>query len=89
MDLSTWRTRTGVEVDFVLYGPDGFWAIEAKNNSRVRPEDLRGLRTFHGDYPEARPVLLYRGDRRVQRGAVLCLPVEEFLADLRPGGDLV
>lgn len=27
-DLSFWRTRTGIEVDFVVYGLLGFWALE-------------------------------------------------------------
>ena len=83
-ELFTWRTRSGVEVDFVVYGADGFWAIEVKNTSQVRPEDLRGLRSFVEDYPEARPILLYRGERRLRLGDVLCLPVDEFLRGLRP-----
>lgn len=85
MSLSTWRTRSGVEVDFILYGPEGFWAVEVKNSARVRPADLRGLRSFVEDYPEARPILLYRGERRLMKGEVLCLPVERLLTELRPG----
>jgi predicted AAA+ superfamily ATPase len=83
--LYTWRTRSGVEVDFVLYGPEGLWAIEVKNTRDVRPADLRGLRAFRNDYPEATGLLLYRGDRRLMKGDILCLPVESFLAELRPG----
>jgi hypothetical protein len=30
------------------------------------------------------PVLLYRGTERLRIGEVWCLPVEEFLRDLRP-----
>jgi predicted AAA+ superfamily ATPase len=86
--LHTWRTRSGVEVDFVLYGPDGFWAIEVKNTARVRPEDLRSLRAFQDDYPEAKPLLLHRGERRIVTGGVPCVPVESFLASLNPGRDL-
>lgn len=88
-ELRTWRTRSNVEVDFVVYGPEGFWAVEVKNTRRVRPADLRGLRAFLEDYPGARAVLLYRGDQRLQKGQVLCLPVAEFLAGLRPGRELV
>lgn len=88
IELFTWRTRSRVEVDFVLYGPDGFWAVEVKHSGRVRPADLRGLRSFLDDYPRARALLLYRGSRRLLKGEVLCLPVESFLAELRPGEDL-
>ncbi len=85
VELSTWRTRGGSEVDFVLYGPETFAAVEVKNSRAVRPGDLRGLRAFGEDYPEAALVLLYRGDRRLRKGGVRCIPVEEFLGELRPG----
>ncbi|PIZ12940.1 MAG: ATPase, partial [Elusimicrobia bacterium CG_4_10_14_0_8_um_filter_37_32] len=41
-----WRTAAGSEVDFVVYGDEVFWAIEVKNTSRIRPEDLRSLNSF-------------------------------------------
>jgi predicted AAA+ superfamily ATPase len=80
-----WRTPAGTEVDFVVYGQDTFIALEVKNTARVRPEDLRGLRTFCADYPEAAGVLLYRGDHRQKEGNILCVPVEEFLKNLDTG----
>jgi hypothetical protein len=88
LDLFTWRTRAGVEVDFVVYGSDGFWAIEVQNSRDVRPRDLRGLRAFLEEYPQSRALLLYRGTDRLQKGEVLCLPVEEFLSQLHPARDL-
>lgn len=36
-----WRTSNGTEVDFVLYGPRGFFAIEVK---RGRPAPSKGKR---------------------------------------------
>ena len=82
--LFTWRTRAGLEADFVLYGPDEFSAIEVKNASRIRPEDLRGLRAFGDEYPEARRLLLYRGEDRRVTADILCLPVTDFLRNLHP-----
>jgi len=82
--LTYWRTRSGVEVDFVVYGTAGLWAIEVKHGGRVRPEDLRGLEAFGSDYPEAELVLLYRGERRERRGRIWILPVEGFLRGMRP-----
>lgn len=87
-NLFFWRTRSGVEVDFVVYGTAGFWAIEVKNTARVRPEDLRALEAFGTDYPQAELVLLYRGDRRERRGRVWILPVDDFLEDLDPTNNL-
>lgn len=83
-DLYFWRTKAGLEVDFILYGETGFWAIEVKNGQVVSPEDVRGLTHFVEDYPEAKPLLLYRGSSPIQYRNILCLPVEQFLQQLRP-----
>lgn len=83
-DLFFWRTRSGVEVDFVVYGEDGFWTIEVKNTSKIRPEDLRSLHAFGEDFPESRRLLLYRGTERLSLNGVMCLPCEEFLIRLQP-----
>jgi predicted AAA+ superfamily ATPase len=88
LSLGYWRTKSGREVDFVLYGKGGFWAIEVKNGRKVAQSDLRGLQGFHEDYPEAQRLFLYRGRERLRRDGVLCLPVDEFLAGLRPGEPL-
>ncbi len=87
-ELFFWRTRSGVEVDFIVYGKAGFWAIEVKNTARVHAADLRGLEAFVSDYPQAEALLLYRGTRRERRGGIWILPVEEFLRDLRPAASI-
>jgi predicted AAA+ superfamily ATPase len=87
-ELFYWRTRSGVEVDFTIYGAAGFWAIEVKNAARVRQEDLRGLEAFGTDYPQAELVLLYRGNRRERSGRIWILPVETFLRNLNPAKGL-
>lgn len=87
--LSYWRTRSGVEVDFIVYGPNGFWAVEVKHGASVRREDVRPLRAFVDDYPACEPVLLYRGDERLLIDGVRCVPVDEFLAELRPGREIL
>jgi predicted AAA+ superfamily ATPase len=83
--LHYWRTRSGVEVDFVMYGPSGLVAIDVMHQGNVRPADTKSLRAFLEDYPEARAVLLYRGRERLRYGTVDCVPVGEWLAELRPG----
>lgn len=82
--LHYWQTRSKVEIDFVVYGENGFHALEVKNSVRVRPEDLRGLKKFGEDFPESRRWLLYRGKERLLIDDILCLPCEEFLLDLKP-----
>lgn len=83
--LGYWRTKAGVEVDFVLYGERDFAAIEVKNADVLHPADFSGLKAFRQDYPEARPVLLYRGDTQFLRDGILVVPVENFLRALVPG----
>ena len=88
LELYFWRSRGGVEVDFVLYGQAGLFAIEVKNTNRVRPEDLRALKAFRQDYPLSKTVLLYRGSERLLLDQVLCLPCEKFLKELEPNQPL-
>ncbi len=83
-ELYFWKTRAGVEVDFVVYGHRHVWGLEVKNTRTVRPADLRGLKSFHDEYPESRTVLLYRGTERILRDGILCLPCTDFLLNLRP-----
>ncbi|CAN5504038.1 ATP-binding protein [soil metagenome] len=78
-DVYYWRTKAGLEVDFVVYGPSIFHAYEVKNSGTVRPQDLTGLRAFLTDYPEASATLLYRGTERLVRHGILLQPIEEWL----------
>lgn len=87
-ELYFWRTRSGLEVDFVLYGENGIWAIEVKNSGRISSDDFKGLRAFKADYPEAQCLLLYRGKDRYKKDNILCLPCETFLHALQPDEDL-
>lgn len=82
--ISYWRTRNGLEVDFIIYGENTFYAIEVKNNTKVNSQDLRGLHEFCADYPEATPLFLYRGQDRLKIAGIDCIPVTEFLKKLTP-----
>ena len=82
--LYFWRTRSGLEVDFVIYGDSSFYALEVKNSRKVFPNDLTALNAFLEDYPEATGFFLYRGQEKLKIGKILCCPVEEFLRNLTP-----
>jgi predicted AAA+ superfamily ATPase len=85
--LFFWRTKAGLEVDFILYGASGVVAIEVKRTSRLRGSDLSGLKAFKADYPMAKTILLYGGKDRLRMGDVRCIPCESFFRNLRPGMD--
>ena len=83
-ELHYWQTRSRAEVDFVVYGESGLYAVEVKNSKRVQPADLAALKSFAEDYPQSSRYLLYRGNDRIKRDGVLCIPCEEFLLALKP-----
>jgi predicted AAA+ superfamily ATPase len=83
-EIFFWRTRTGIEVDFIIYGERDFWAIEVKNTNRIRPEDLKGLKIFKSDYPESKQILLYRGSDHLLINDITCIPIDFFLQNLYP-----
>ena len=78
-----WRTRSGLEVDFVLYGPNGLLAIEIKRSTQVQSRDTRSLREFRKDYPPAQCFVFYGGPSPLYMDGVTVLPIEHALRDLR------
>jgi predicted AAA+ superfamily ATPase len=82
--LYFWRTKSGNEVDFIVYGKDTFCAVEVKNTARFSKKMLKGLHAFKEDYPESQAYLLYRGKEHLKIKDVLCLPCEDFLLRLIP-----
>ncbi len=88
-EIFFWRTRAGTEVDFVVYGQPGLQAFEVKNAASVHPGDLRPLRAFRADYPEADAALLYRGREHLRIDGIWCLPVDDFLRRMVPDEGLL
>ncbi len=79
-----WRTKSGTEVDFIVYGRDTLTAIEVKNSDSIRSQDLRPLRSFLDDYPVAECLFLYRGSEKLKIDGIKCIPCEDFLSKLVP-----
>ena len=83
-----WRTRSGLECDFVL-GRDGGVAVEVKGASRVRQAELRGLRAFVQEHrPRLAIVVCNEGAVRRTDEGIWILPWEHFLERLW-GDDVV
>lgn len=80
--LHYWRTASGDEVDFVLHGERGLRAFEVKRSHTVRQEDLRGLRAFREEFPQAKTVLLHTGTRRDHDRGIDIVPLSECLTSL-------
>ena len=87
--LGYWRTKSGVEVDFIVYGDDAFLAIEVKHSRNVTGKDIKPLQAFLDDYPSAKACLLYRGNTRLKIGGIQCIPCGDYLSGLKPGQPLL
>jgi uncharacterized protein len=81
-DLFYWRTATHEEVDFVLYGEMGIFAIEVKHSSRVRSGELNSLSLFQKDYPKAKCIFIYRGERNETRNGIQIMTFNKAIAYL-------
>jgi len=81
--LYYYRTRHGVEVDFILEVDRELWAIEIKASRRIDRRDLKGLASFAERTPRVkRKVVVFLGPRRQRKDEVEILPLDQFLEEL-------
>ncbi len=69
-------------MDFILYGPQTFVALEVKNTTQIKLDHLSGLRSFSEDYPQSKLFFLYREPEIKKLKGTTCIPVENFLSGL-------
>jgi predicted AAA+ superfamily ATPase len=82
-EINFWRTKSGLEVDFVLGG--GEVAIEVKGTSRIENKALRSLNAFIELYsPHKAFVVCNEKEERVV-GRIRIIPWQKFLHDLWEG----
>ncbi len=82
-DINYWRTKSGLEVDFILGGGEA--ALEVKGQSRVDNRALRPLSAFRDEYsPKKALVVCNEREERVV-GGIRILPWQRFLEELWEG----
>jgi uncharacterized protein len=79
-DVNFWRTKSGLEVDFVL--GKGEIAIEVKGSDRIDGRDLKSLRVFIEEYSPKRAVVVCNEKERRVCGKIQIVPWRDFLSDL-------
>ena len=81
--INFWRTKSGLEVDFVL--GNGEVAIEVKGTNRIDSRDLRPLMAFRDEYAPRKTLVVC--NERVERiyERIRILPWRVFLRDLWEG----
>jgi predicted AAA+ superfamily ATPase len=77
-----WRTKSKLEVDFVLYGPNGLLAIEVKRSNQIQHKETRALREFKKDYPPASCYVFYGGSAVLYEEDVTIIPISQALLEL-------
>jgi predicted AAA+ superfamily ATPase len=82
-EISFWRTKTGLEVDFVLGG--GEIAIEVKGTSRVDPKHLRGIATFLQEFSPKKAIVVCSEQQERVCGPIRIMPWMTFLEKLWDG----
>ena len=82
-EISYWRTSSGTEIDVVL--GDAKVGIEIKSSKELRNKQLKGLKSFGDDYPEARLIAVSLDKYRRFVDNIEIIPALEFFADLWSG----
>ncbi len=81
--INFWRTKSGVEVDFVL--GQGEVAIEIKGASRVDKKDINGLESFIQACEPKKSILVCNEKEKRIHGKIEILPWRIFLEQLWSG----
>lgn len=75
--MSYWRTSTGLEVDCII--GDAEVAIEFKSSTEVRNSQLKGLRAFVKEYPQAKCYVVSREIYPRLVDGIEIWPIRDFL----------
>lgn len=84
--INFWRTKTGLEIDFIL--ARGEIAIEIKGANRIDKRDLNALVAFAEEYSPKRNFLVCNEKERRLHGKIEILPWSNFLQELWAGNVL-
>lgn len=81
--INFWRTKSGLEVDFVLGA--GAVAIEIKGAARIDTKDLNGLGVFDEVYSPKKSMVVCNEKEKRRHGKIEIVPWENFLHELWDG----
>ncbi len=84
--INFWRTKTGLEIDFIL--ARGEIAIEIKGANRIDKRDLNALAAFTEEYSPKRNFVVCNEKEKRLHGKIEILPWSNFLQELWAGNVL-
>jgi len=82
-DIRFWRTKTGLEVDFILGASEV--AVEVKGSSRIDDRELRPLQAFIEEYKPRKAIVVCTEKEPRKVGAIHIQPWRYFLQELWAG----
>jgi len=85
-EINFWRTKTGLEIDFILAGGD--IAIEVKGTSRIDKKDFNALEAFTEEYSPKRNIIVCNEKVKRLHGKIEITPWSDFLQELWAGNIL-
>lgn len=81
--INFWRTKSGLEVDFVL--GSGEAAVEIKGSGYIDKRDMNGLDAFYQEYSPRKSIIVCNEKEKRLCGKIEILPWEIFLERLWAG----
>lgn len=75
LNIYNFRTRGGLEVDFIVEIDGKKTAIECKSSQAVSSSELNALKKIDTYYPKIKKIVIYRGLRELKDGDVWILPL--------------
>jgi len=82
-EINFWRTKTGMEIDFIL--AEGEVAIEVKGTNRIDLRDFRTLSKFSEEYSPKRIIIVCNEKKKRVHGKIEVAPWSIFLRNLWDG----
>ncbi len=79
-DINFWRTKSGLEVDFIL--GNGEVAVEVKGTSQVDRRALRPMKTFIEKYTPAKSIVVCNEREERIHSGIRIMPWRNFLQEL-------
>jgi predicted AAA+ superfamily ATPase len=86
-EISYWQPAEALftEVDFLIRRQSSFCGVEVKATTRVRPDDLKGLKAISELKGLKRRVLVYLGNSDQKIEGIEVMTIERFTKELRGG----
>lgn len=82
IDISTFRTRGGLEVDFLVRIEGKYFAIEVKYSDDIAPSEIGSLETIKAYIPNCHSILVHMKKRERRFGTIWGLPIEKAMREM-------